>query len=95
VERLGRIVCVLVIVSLTGCLGTVVQTPAGAGPSISSTNIHLIAAPRVVDTACRNGLSEVMTYVPLWGVVVGVLTFGILVPITTVYNCAGAQSAPR
>ncbi len=45
-------------------------------------------SPAVIDAeACRNGLAKVQTWVPLWGIAVGILTFGILVPTTTAYSC--------
>jgi hypothetical protein len=34
-------------------------------------------------------LKQVATFVPLWGVAVGILTLGIVVPVTTVYTCSG------
>ncbi len=76
------------LVSLTGCLGTVVEARTSQGPSFGTTSVRIIAAPRAVDARqCKLGMSTVTTSVPIWGVVVGVLTFGILVPITTTFNC--------
>ena len=49
---------------------------------------HIIAAPTQIDANnCSNGLSQTFTYVPLWGVAVGILTIGIIVPMTTEYSC--------
>jgi hypothetical protein len=77
------------VVALPGCLGTIVEAPTGEGESYGSTRAHLIGASTTYDASrCRSGLQQVATFVPLWGVAVGILTFGILVPMTTVYTCA-------
>jgi hypothetical protein len=77
-------------VSLSGCLGTVVEAPTREGESYGDTRPHLIGAPTTIDASkCRSGLQQVTTYVPLWGVAVGILTIGIIVPMTTVYTCSG------
>jgi hypothetical protein len=74
--------------SLTGCLGTLVRAPTREGVVADTTRVHLLAAPtRIEATPCQDGLAMVFTYVPLWGVAVGILTFGILVPFTTEYSC--------
>ena len=76
------------LLSLTGCLGTVVDAGTPQGSSFGTTSVRIVAAPRAVDARqCRLGMSTVTTSVPIWGVAVGVLTFGILVPITTTFNC--------
>lgn len=89
----GRIpIVLLTVVSLTGCLGTVVETPRAAGRPIATTHVHVLAAPFRVDAhVCREGVAKAATFVPLWGVAVGILTFGILVPKTTVYHCAESR----
>jgi hypothetical protein len=38
-------------------------------------------------------MSRVTTFIPLWGIAVGILTIGIIVPKTTSYSCV-TQSAP-
>jgi hypothetical protein len=69
-------------------LGTVVQAPTGKGSSYGDTRAHLIGASTAVDARdCPKGLQEVAVYVPLWGVAVGILTFGILVPMRTTFTC--------
>ncbi len=79
----------LVMVSLTGCLGTLVQSPIRPSKPQVTTRVHLLAAPTRIDAhTCPGGLAEVFTYVPLWGVAVGILTIGIIVPMTTTYSCA-------
>lgn len=76
-------------VSLTGCLGTVVDAPIGKGSTYGNTSPHIILSPTLVDARdCPNGLQQVAVYVPLWGVAVGILTLGILVPMNTTYTCA-------
>ena len=78
----------LLIVSLMGCLGTSVQTPRKGGQLRTSTDARILAAPFVVRASdCSEGMSQVMTFVPLWGVAVGILTIGIIVPISTSYAC--------
>jgi hypothetical protein len=78
--------------SLSGCLGTLVETPSPAGRPLSTTHIHLLAAPFRIDApACEKGVAKAATFVPLWGVAVGILSFGIVVPKTTVYHCAEAR----
>jgi hypothetical protein len=74
--------------SLSGCLGTVVEAPTAKGSSYGDTRVHLIGSSSVVNAAdCATGLQEVAVYVPLWGVAVGILTFGILVPVNTTFTC--------
>ncbi len=83
-----RLFAVLLIVPLTGCLGTSVQSPRTGGALRGSTDARIVAAPVVVRASdCTRGLAQVQTYVPLWGVAVGILTIGIIVPITTTYSC--------
>ena len=49
----------------------------------------LAVAPSAIDARdCASGLQEVAVYVPLWGVAVGILTLGIVVPMTTAFTCA-------
>lgn len=82
------VLAILAIVPLTGCLGTLVQTPTAQGRQHATMRAHLLAAPAHIDAhACTHGISEVFTFVPLWGVAVGVLTVGILVPMSTHYSC--------
>jgi hypothetical protein len=77
------------ILSLTGCLGTTVKAPTSAGESFGDTRAHLIGSSTKIDAPkCRNGLQEVTTFVPLWGLAVGILTIGIIVPVTTVFTCS-------
>ena len=83
-----RLFAVLLIVPLTGCLGTSVQSPRRGGDLRVSTDARIIAAPVVVRASdCTRGLAQVQTFVPLWGVAVGFLTVGIIVPISTTYSC--------
>jgi hypothetical protein len=87
-RSLTALLSVIVLVSLTGCLGTVVKTRTSEGKSIETTHAHILAAPFRIDAhQCKSGMSKVVTYVPLWGVAVGILTIGIIVPKTTVYSC--------
>ena len=82
----------LLVAALSGCLGTLVQSPTHQSRSHTTTRVHLLAAPTRIDAhTCPGGLAEVFTYVPLWGVAVGILTFGIAVPMTTTYSCAPAR----
>lgn len=77
------------VVSLSGCLGTIVEAPTQEGESYGDTRAHLIGSSTEIDASnCPRGLKQVATYVPLWGVAVGILTFGILVPMSTVYTCS-------
>jgi hypothetical protein len=80
------------LVSLSGCLGTAVDAPTRSSDSYASLRVHLIAAPTLVRAdRCNAGLADVTTYVPLWGLAVGILTFGIVVPEWTVYTCAAGR----
>ncbi len=76
--------------SLSGCLGTGVVAPVARGQKpIVTTHVHILAAPFRIDAhACKSGMSRVRTFIPLWGVAVGILTIGIIVPKTTFYWCA-------
>ncbi len=91
--RLVNLALVIVMmVPLNGCLGTIVHSPTPASRSHDTTRIHILAAPTSIDAfSCKNGLAETFTYVPLWGVAVGVLTLGILVPMTTIYSCVPVE----
>ena len=76
---LERLILGVLIVSLSGCLGTMVRTPTESDRDTFqvTTTIHVIASPAVIDAeACRNGLAKVQTWVPLWGIAVGILTLG-------------------
>ena len=65
---------VVMTVSMSGCLGTMVQSPTAATKPQITTRVHILAAPTQIDASiCKNGLAETFTYVPLWGIVVGVL----------------------
>jgi hypothetical protein len=82
------------VVSLSGCLGTIVEAPTASTPSpaYAVLRVHLVAAPRVIRAnECKHGVSEVATYVPLWGLAIGILTFGIVVPQWTLYSCVDAR----
>ncbi len=85
------LLCAALLGSQSACLGTLVESPARAraADSYATLRWHLIAAPRSIDaTECPRGMSDVFTHVPLWGLALGVLTFGILVPQWTIYSCA-------
>lgn len=89
VERALRTTTVFAVsLSLAACLGTNVRTSAPEGGAVTDTHVHILAAPFRVDAhACQHGLSRVASFVPLWGVAVGILTLGIVVPKTTIYHC--------
>lgn len=92
-EKTERLVAIALAACLSGCLGTLVRTPALQGKPVASTNPHVLAAPFRIDAhVCEKGLAQVVTFVPLWGVAVGILTLGILVPKTTIYYCVQAGS---
>ncbi len=71
----------------SGCLGTLVGKPPTKGQIFSTTRAHILAAPTQIQTPCTGGLEHTFTFVPLWGVAVGILTIGIVVPMTTNYSC--------
>ena len=51
--------------------------------------MHLIGSSTAIKAAdCPSGLQEVVVFVPLWGVAVGILTLGIVVPMNTTFTCA-------
>lgn len=82
-------VALALVVSLTGCLGTMVNAPTTKGDSYGDTRVHLIGSSTEIDArSCPGGLQQVSTWVPLWGVAVGILTLGIIVPMTTVFTCS-------
>ena len=58
------------------------------GCDVPQDDIYLIAAPFRIDAhGCEKGLAKTATWVPLWGVAVGILTFGIVVPKSVSYEC--------
>ena len=76
------------VASQTACLATQVVAPTRNGLTQRTTNAHIVALPvHIHADVCRNGLSETITWVPVWGLVVGILTFGIIVPMTTQFTC--------
>lgn len=82
--------CALLVLSLSGCLGTSIQAPprAQAGPSYQTLRWHLLASPTVIRAdSCPRGLADVTTYVPLWGLAIGIFTLGIVVPQRTILAC--------
>ena len=82
----------LMAVLLSGCLGTIVETPSPQGRAIAATRIHLLASPARIDAhMCTRGVAKASTFVPLWGVAVGFFSFGIVVPKTTIYHCVEAS----
>ena len=88
-RSLRLVVALALIVSLTACLGTIVKAPTPKGASYGDTRAHLIGSSTQIDASeCKSGLHEVAVYVPLWGVAVGILTLGILVPMDTVFTCS-------
>ena len=88
-RRFFRVSLAMVLtLSMSGCLGTMVQSPTAAGEPFTTTKIHFVAFPTQIEArVCEHGIAETFTFVPLWGVVVGVLTIGIIVPMTTSYSC--------
>ena len=88
-RKITRSLLALVLAAaVSGCLGTIVTAPGSQGRSYGTTRVHIIAAPTSIDAVdCKNGLREVAVYVPLWGVAVGILTLGILVPMNTNFTC--------
>ena len=50
--------------------------------------VALEGTTRIDASVCKEGLARTRTFAPIWGIVVGYLTFGILIPLTTVYTCA-------
>lgn len=89
-HKIARSLLALVLAgAVSGCLGTVVTAPGSQGRTYGSTRVHIIAAPVSIDARdCKTGIREITNFVPLWGVAVGILTFGILVPMTTTFTCA-------
>ncbi len=87
-QRLTTSVALVLTLGLSGCLGTIVETPTQGGGRIAGTHPHILAAPfRVEANGCQAGMSQVTTFIPLWGVAVGILTIGIIVPKMTAYSC--------
>jgi hypothetical protein len=86
---LAAILCVTV---TTGCFATVVQTHGPEfGPAKKQMNVTLLwgLKPSVVDaSSCPQGVAEVVTGWPIWGVLVAFLTFLLIVPTNTAYVCA-------
>ena len=75
--------------SLSGCLGTIVTAPVGGTRTYKSTDVHWVLLPASVNAGdCAKGMREVTVSVPLWGVAVGFITFGIIVPMNTTVTCA-------
>ncbi len=92
-RRLTASFALVLTLGLSGCLGTVVETPTQRGGPIAGTHPHILAAPfRVEANACPKGMSRVMTFIPIWGIAVGILTIGIIVPKSTSYSCVAGSA---
>lgn len=89
--KLPRIsLSLLLALSLSGCMGTLVSTPTREGKPIPSTHVHILAAPYRIDAhTCSQGISRAEIFIPVWGIAVGILTLGIVVPKTAIYSCVG------
>ena len=93
----GRALMALLLSSgltLSGCLGTFIEAPPRerAAPTYQTLRWHLITAPRVVKAdVCEQGLADLFIYVPPWGLAIGILTFGIVVPQWTIFSCAAGD----
>ncbi len=82
------LLCAAFAISSSGCLGTSVDAPTPHGKAYATLQIHLLSTSASIRAdACRNGLADVTTHVPLWGLAVGILTLGIVVPQWTIYSC--------
>ena len=86
---LAATLCVTV---LTGCFSTMVQTGAPEfGPPKKELNVTLLwgLKPSVVDaSSCASGVAEIVSVWPIWGVLVSIFTFLLIVPTHTAYVCA-------
>ena len=88
-RRLRLFAALALLVSQSACLGTIVKAPVPHGESYGDTRAHLIGSSTSVEARdCKRGIGQVEVFVPLWGVAVGILTFGIVVPMSTVVTCA-------
>ncbi len=88
-------VCLAIVltVSMSGCFGTMVQSPTAAARPSSTTSVRIVGLATQIDAHnCEHGLAETFTYVPLWGVFVAWITQGIVVPMTTSYACVPSPS---
>jgi hypothetical protein len=75
---------------MSGCLGTIVTAPGSKGKTYKSTDVHFVLLPAAVNAGdCNNGIKEVSVSTPVWGAVVGYLTFGIIIPVNTLVTCKG------
>ena len=87
-KKLRAVISGVVALSLVGCLGTMIETPTPEGKPISSQHVHILAAPFRIDAhVCEKGVAKAFTFIPGWGVAVGILTIGIVVPKATIYHC--------
>jgi len=89
----ANVLClVLCLVMGTGCIANSIQSQARSiGGTKQRMNVTLLwgLKPTVVQaTECRNGVAESVTFVPIWGVVVGWFTIGLILPTNTLYSCA-------
>ena len=90
-RSISKVILVLAMGLVTsGCLGTLVGRPPSKGQVFSTTRAHLLASPTEIRTPCTGGLAHTFTFVPLWGIAVGILTIGIVVPMTTNYSCVAS-----
>ena len=86
------LVAVLLCVSLSGCLGSTLRTPAPKGEQVGHRmNVTLLwgLKPTIVDAnECKNGVAATAQVWPIWGVAVAWLTFLLVVPTYNAYDCA-------
>lgn len=85
------LVAVLLCFSLSGCLGSTLRTPAPKGEEVGSRlSVTLLwgLKPTMVDAnECKKGVAATVQVWPIWGVVVSLLTFFLVVPTYTAYDC--------
>ena len=88
--RLTAVVLCLTIAA--GCFGSSVQSRARPiGGTKQRMNVTLLwgLKPTVVHASeCRHGVAESITFVPIWGAVVGWFTLALILPTYTLYSCA-------
>ncbi len=89
------ITAILCLTFAAGCFGSSVQSRARPiGGTKQRMNVTLLwgLKPTIVQaTECRHGVAESITFVPVWGVVVGWFTLALVLPTNTLYSCAGGN----
>jgi hypothetical protein len=93
-NKLVLLACALL---MQGCFSSIVRANGPRGDRYSSAGASLfwgITTPTHGAKQCQYGLKEVEMWRPWYSYLVGIVTIGIVTPITSEWECMGAPTQP-